>query len=358
VTNQHDDRRGARIAAAALLTLVGLFLAVVICAPIALSSGDLIRWAGSRTGLGLAGGWPWLVFISLDAAAGTCVLLTMFCAWKDLKARTFGVLVWVFAGFSAFANYRHGRAPDAPADAWWFFPVMSILGPGMLEATTRFVRRYTQRESGRRSEDLPKFGLVRWLPIVGAPKDTYGARRTAQLLGISSVREAVAAYHALCPNGGLRVATALRERDASDAVRTARAAARGDGTGAPMTAPRPPRQRAVKPRDARDARRRPADTGGWWTTARERLYEEYARRLDETGIELTDTQIVAIVPGDKGRARADRDKFLRVRYAREYATQERTPREGVTLPGPIQSRVAEQSARGMRDELRTVGEGV
>jgi hypothetical protein len=216
-----------------LLTLVAALITVVVVAPIALSSGELVRWAASPTGLGLAGGWPWLVFVALDAAAGTCVLLAVYCAWRGRSSGVFGKLVWVFAGFSAFANYRHGIEPNAPSDAWWFFPIMSVLGPGLLEAVTRFVRAQVQRDAGRRGNDLPHFGLVRWLPLVGAPRDTYGARRTAQLLGISTVAAAVATYHELCPSGSLRVVRAIRARDvavaqqaAEESARAAKAAAR------------------------------------------------------------------------------------------------------------------------------------
>lgn len=357
MTNLHDERRFARIAAAALLTLVAVFLAVVIAAPIALSSGDLVRWAGSLTGLGLTGSWPWLVFISLDAAAGTCVLLVFFCAWKDLKAGTFKALIWVFAGFSAFANYRHGTTPGSPGDAWWFFPTMSVLGPGLLEAVTRFVQRYMQRESGRRASDLPKFGLARWIPVIGAPKDTYCARRTAQLLGITDAREAVAAYHALCPTGGWGVARAIRAHDATEAVRSARAAVRANGappTAAVERAPRAPRQRSATPRAAKDARA----AAGWWTPARERMYDEYARRLDETGVQLTGGEIVALVGGgDEARARDDRKKRLCVRYAREVASGARCPADGVVLPPDVMDAVTSAAARALPGELRAARSG-
>jgi hypothetical protein len=207
-----------------LLTVVAVLITVVVVAPIALSSGELVRWASDVTGLGLTGGWPLLVFISLDAAAGTCVLLAVYCAVKGMSPGVFGVLVWVFAGFSALANYRHGTTRGAPGDAWWFFPVMSVLGPGLLEAVTRFVRAQVQKSAGRRAGSLPKFGLTRWLPIVGAPRDTYGARRTAQLLGIATVAESVAEYHALCPDGSLRVVRAIRARDVAAAEEAARLA--------------------------------------------------------------------------------------------------------------------------------------
>lgn len=219
-----DQSKVSKIGLGILLVVVSVLLAVVITAPIALSSGELVRWASSLMGLGLDGWWPWLVFIALDCAAFSCVLLSVYCAFRGKGAGVFGLLVWVFAGFSAFANYRHGVEPGAPRDAWWFFPVMSILGPGLLEAVTHFVRHQIQTTTGKRAGTLPKFGLTRWLPLVGAPRDTFGARRTAQILGISTVDEAVATYHALCPDGSLGVVAAIRARDVAAAEEAARLA--------------------------------------------------------------------------------------------------------------------------------------
>lgn len=222
-----DRRWGLRV----LLTVAAILLTVVIVSPILLSSAELISWA--ETGLGLHDGWRLLVPVALDCAAIACVLLAVYCALVGKGAGVFGLLVWVFAGFSSFANWRHGNEPGAPADRWWFFPVISLLGPALLEAVMHFIRRLIQTRSGKRAGTLPKFGLMRWLPVVGAPRDTYGARRTAQILGIATVDQAVATYHALCPDGSLRVVQAIRARDvatakeaADEAARAARAAAR------------------------------------------------------------------------------------------------------------------------------------
>jgi hypothetical protein len=226
----------ARIATGVLLALVALLLTVVVAAPIALSSGDLVRWAAAPTGLGLTDWWPWLVFLALDAAAGVCVLLAVYCAFTGQSACIFKILVWVFAGASALANYRHNIVPGSPTDGWWFFPASSVLGPGLLEAVTWFVRRQVERRRGVRAGGRPKFGLGRWLPIIGSPRDTYGSYRTAQILGIATVVEAVTTYHQLCPDGSLRVVRAIRARDvavartaAEEAAKAARAAARSGG---------------------------------------------------------------------------------------------------------------------------------
>jgi Protein of unknown function (DUF2637) len=210
--------RLTRVAMGILLAVVGVLLAVVICTPIALSSQDLIDWAAAPTGLGLPHPWPVLVFVALDAAAGVCVLLTVYCAWRGEPAGVFGVLVWCFAVGSAFANYRHSTAPDAAPDAVWFFPAMSVAGPALLETVLGRFRRWFQRDTGRRGRRLPAFGWRRWTPGLGALRDTYGAYRTALLLGIDTVDAAVATYHQLCPDGSLRVTAALRARNAAHVI--------------------------------------------------------------------------------------------------------------------------------------------
>ena len=201
-----------RIGTAVLLMFVALLLGVVIITPIALSSQDLISWAAAPTGLHLPSPWPWLVFLALDAAAGVCVLLSVYCAWRGEPAGIFGLLVWVFALGSAFANYRHATVPTAAPDAVWFFPAMSVAGPALLEAVLARLRRWIQRQTGRRGQQVPTFGWRRWIPGMGAARDTYGAWRTALLLGITTVDEAITTYHRLCPDGSLRVAAALRAR--------------------------------------------------------------------------------------------------------------------------------------------------
>lgn len=207
-----------QVGAGILLTGVAVLLTIVIVTPIALSSQDLIRWAAAPTGLGLPQPWPWLVFIALDAAAGVCVLLSVYCAWRGEPAGIFGVLVWCFAAGSAFANWRHSSVPGAPPDAIWFYPTMSLTGPALLETVLGRLRRWIQRQTGRRGQSVPSFGWRRWIPGVGALRDTYGAWRTALLLGITAVDDAITTYHQLCPHGSLRVAAALRHRHAHEAA--------------------------------------------------------------------------------------------------------------------------------------------
>ena len=64
-----------------------------------------------------------MVFIGLDAAAGVCVLLSIYCAWRSEPASIFGTLVWCFA----FATSATAANPGPPRRR--FFPLMSRAAP-------------------------------------------------------------------------------------------------------------------------------------------------------------------------------------------------------------------------------------
>jgi hypothetical protein len=177
-----------------LVTVIGLLLAGVIAAPIALSSQDIVAWAGAPDGLGLAAPWDVFTFVALDAAAAVCVGMVVYAAWRGEPAGAFGLLVWLFAAASAYANYQHGTRPGAPGDAWWFFPAMSIAGPALLEVTVRRIRRWVQTSAGRYERPLPHFRLARWL--VALP-ETAVAWRLAVTEGYSRPEDAITAARLL-----------------------------------------------------------------------------------------------------------------------------------------------------------------
>lgn len=216
-----ENRGRAR---AVVVTAVGVLLAVVIVAPIALSSSDLVRWGASPDGLGLSAPWPWLVFVALDAAAAACVGMVVLSAWRGEGGGAFHVLVWVFAFGSAAANYSHGRATPAPDDEV-FFPAMSITGPLLLDVTLSRVRRWAKEDDGRKLKGIgPRdFGVWRWVPGV-AFGETFAAWRAAHREGFTTPGEAltfvreVAALAELPPADALRFAfDALGSRDVAPA---------------------------------------------------------------------------------------------------------------------------------------------
>ena len=190
VTHSTAARRGMAV----LVTAVAVLLAVVIAAPIALSSQDLVEWAASAAGLGLSGPWPLFVFVALDAAAATCVGMVVYSAWRGETGGAFAVLVWLFAAGSAAANYRHGVTTPARDDQW-FFPAMSLAGPALLEVTVRRVRRWVQTSAGRYERPLPHFRLVRWVPGIAA-RETLRAWKLAVTEGYSRPEDAVTAARA------------------------------------------------------------------------------------------------------------------------------------------------------------------
>jgi hypothetical protein len=110
----HFRSRSTRTAMGILLALVAAGVGVIMLAPVALSSRDLLDWAAAPTGLHLPGRWPALVILALDAPAIACVLMSVLCTWRGERPGLFGLLIWAFAAGSAFANWRHASAPGSP----------------------------------------------------------------------------------------------------------------------------------------------------------------------------------------------------------------------------------------------------
>jgi hypothetical protein len=229
-------------------------LAVVVVAPIVLSSSDLVRWATDPVGLGLAPAWGWLVFVALDAAAATCVGMVVYSAFRGEGSGVFHVLTWMFAGGSAVANYRHGQTTPARDDAV-FFAAMSLAGPLLLDAVLSRVRRWIRMDDGRQLVARPRFGL-RWLPGV-AFRETVRAWQAALRYGIARPADAVAhvqeqAMLRQLPDDADRLRYAFEALGSADvyAARrwlTARGVVVDQATVDAVTAERPRPPRAVAP---------------------------------------------------------------------------------------------------------------
>lgn len=199
-----------------LLTVsIGIMLAIVILAPLALSSQDLVRWAASPNGLNLSGIWSYVTFVALDCAAALCVALTIQAFHRGESAGLAHLLVWVFAGLSAFANYRQAVRTTAHDDDW-FLPAMSILGAVLLEVVVRKIRRTARSEYGVYERPLPKFRALRWIV---AFKETKFAWRLAIIDGITSPEDAVKAARERKPV--VIVDESLNELSKADKVKAA-----------------------------------------------------------------------------------------------------------------------------------------
>jgi hypothetical protein len=209
--------RAARAAMGFLLTLVAIAVTVMLLAPVVLSSRDLLAWGASPLGLGLPGRWPALVILTLDAPAIACVLMSVICTWRGERPGIFGALIWAFALASAFANFRHTHTGTAP-DATWFIPSTSLIGPGLLDVVLHRVRSWMRPEHHRSTDSATATGRTAswswqaWMPGLGSLRDSFGTYRTRILLHLDSLTDATDAFHDLCPDGSLRVGSALRRR--------------------------------------------------------------------------------------------------------------------------------------------------
>jgi hypothetical protein len=192
-----------------LLIGVSITLGLVILAPVMLSSQDLYSWG--RDGLGLAPGWAAFVPVALDAAAAACIGMTIVSSFRRERPGVFELLVWVFAGTSAYAQYTHGLTirDTAPA-AFWAFPMFSLLGPVLLHVTLARVRTWARKDVGEQLDGAAGFGM-RWLPGV-AFRETLAAWAASRREGISDAARAIA-Y--------VRETAALRGLDGPDALRYA-----------------------------------------------------------------------------------------------------------------------------------------
>lgn len=190
-----------------LLIGISTALGLVILAPVMLSSQDLYAWG--RTGLGLDPGWAALVPVALDCAAIVCIGMTIAAAWRRERPGVFELLVWIFAGTSAYAQYTHGLTVRATAPAaYWAFPAFALLGPILLHVTLSRVRGWARKDAGEQLTGAAGFG-ARWLPGV-AFRETLAAWAASRREGISDASRAVAYVRETAAIEGLTGPDALR----------------------------------------------------------------------------------------------------------------------------------------------------
>lgn len=187
-TDRPNHTTGSRL----ILGAVSVALGAVLLAPVALSSQDLYDWATAARGLGLRPPWPLLVPVALDLAASACIGMTIVAAWRRDRPGVFGLLVWVFALVSAFAQFRHGwaeRDAGRAQDAFWAMPGFALLGPLLLEVTLHRIRRWAREDTGEQHTGAAGFGK-RWLPGV-AFWETLAAWAASRREGIDRAQDAI-----------------------------------------------------------------------------------------------------------------------------------------------------------------------
>ncbi|MFF4383137.1 DUF2637 domain-containing protein [Kitasatospora sp. NPDC001547] len=138
--------------------------------------------------LGLSGGWEYLVPFGLDGAAMFCSVLAVREASHGDAAFGSRLLVWLFAGASAWFNWVHAPRGLTHAGAPQFFSGMSISAAILFDRALKQTRRAALREQGLVPRPLPQIRVVRWLR---APRETYAAWSLMLLEGVRSLDEAV-----------------------------------------------------------------------------------------------------------------------------------------------------------------------
>jgi hypothetical protein len=135
-------------ASAAQYLLLGGFTAVAA----GISAQGLTGFA--RENMGLAGPWPYLLFLALDGAAGVCAVLLTRRAARAESGLAPRLAVWGLVAASASFNWTHApHRPGAPEA----FGLMPVIGAVLFEFTLRELR---QRAAGRADRQM---AALRWL---------------------------------------------------------------------------------------------------------------------------------------------------------------------------------------------------
>ncbi|MEU9043820.1 MULTISPECIES: DUF2637 domain-containing protein [unclassified Kitasatospora] len=175
-------RRKESLYGAASYTL--LFCCAAVAA--ALSFHGLVGFGVQN--LNLSGGWEYLVPFGLDGAAMFCSVLAVREASHGDAAFGSRLLVWIFAGASAWFNWVHAPRGFGHAGSPQFFSGMSLSAAVLFDRALKQTRRAALREQGLVPRPLPQIRIVRWLR---APRETYAAWSLMLLEGVRSLDEAV-----------------------------------------------------------------------------------------------------------------------------------------------------------------------
>ncbi|MER7754042.1 DUF2637 domain-containing protein [Kitasatospora sp. NPDC097643] len=180
--SEERRRRKESLYGAASYTL--LFCCAAVAA--ALSFHGLVGFGVQN--LNLSGGWEYLVPFGLDGAAMFCSVLAVREASHGDAALGSRLLVWLFAGASAWFNWVHAPRGFGHAGAPQFFSGMSLSAAVLFDRALKQTRRAALREQGLVPRPLPQIRIVRWMR---APRETYAAWSLMLLEGVRSLDEAV-----------------------------------------------------------------------------------------------------------------------------------------------------------------------
>jgi hypothetical protein len=179
-----EERRRRKEAIYGTASYVLLFCCAAVAA--ALSFHGLVGFG--QQNLGLSDGWEYLVPFGLDGAAMFCSVLAVREASHGDAALGSRILVWTFAGASAWFNWVHAPRGVDHAGAPQFFAGMSLSAAVLFDRALKQTRRAALREQGLVPRPLPQIRMVRWLR---APRETYKAWSLMLLENVRSLDEAV-----------------------------------------------------------------------------------------------------------------------------------------------------------------------
>jgi len=179
-----EERRRRKESLYGAASYILLFCCAAVAA--ALSFHGLVGFGVQN--LNLSGGWEYLVPFGLDGAAMFCSVLAVREASHGDAALGSRLLVWLFAGASAWFNWVHAPRGFGHAGAPQFFAGMSLSAAVLFDRALKQTRRAALREQGLVPRPLPQIRIVRWLR---APLETYAAWSLMLLEGVRTLDEAV-----------------------------------------------------------------------------------------------------------------------------------------------------------------------
>lgn len=167
---------------------VASYTLLFCCAAVAAALSFRGLMGFGRENLGLTDGWEYLVPLGLDGAAMFCSVLAVREASHGDAALGSRILVWTFAGASAWFNWVHAPRGIGHEGAPQFFAGMSLAAAVLFDRALKQTRRAALREQGLVPRPLPQIRIVRWLR---APRETYAAWSLMLLEGVRTLDEAV-----------------------------------------------------------------------------------------------------------------------------------------------------------------------
>ena len=192
VTADPARRVRAREAAAAVAQYGLLFGFAAVAA--AVSAHGLVGFA--RSNMGLPGLWPYLLWGSLDGAAGLCAVLLMRRAARGESALAPRLAVWGLVAASSVFNWTHAPAHPGAREAFALMPVIAAMlfefslretrhtargaertltGPGWLHPAERLrVRALLSADA-----QLSAGAATRRVRVTGAARRLYSLRQAA-----------------------------------------------------------------------------------------------------------------------------------------------------------------------------------